>query len=140
MKKILLSMILILSFIFIGCEDPKPDCEENNTCTVTVINNTGYIIYVDVTWGNSNYNDERLLYNGYSTTYRNLPSGLLTIWASFNADDWVYDDEYVSSCVDFKYTWVYEKKGTPSKCDVPSFDPNIHKNGEYKLVITDKNK
>ena len=49
MKKILLSMILILSFIFIGCEDPKPDCEENNTCTVTVINNTGYIIYVDVT-------------------------------------------------------------------------------------------
>lgn len=139
MKKILLLMLLTLSFVFIGCEKQKPSCEENNTCTVTVINNTGYVIYVDVTYDNSNYNDERLLNNGYYTTYKNLPSGLLIIWASFNAEDWVYDEQYVNSCVDFKYTWVNHEKGL-NNCEVPTFDPKYHNEGEYKLVITNKNK
>lgn len=71
MKKIMIISSILLMFLFTSCED-RPSCEENNTCTINVVNNTGYPLYVDVTWGNLDYNDERLIENNTYTTYHRV--------------------------------------------------------------------
>ena len=103
MKKILMFLGLI-GFIFLaGCEEiveQKKDCEMNNYGSVIVKNKTGYTIYVDVTEGSSEYNDERRLSNNGSTTYQKIHAGSIKTWASFTGDvnDWSYRNGRMTSC------------------------------------------
>jgi len=112
MKRLLL-FVFALSFLltgvatFTGCEvePPVPPCERDNVGTVTVKNSTGYKIWTDVTWGNVTENYEKLLYNGNSYKYSNIPAGSIEIWASFDGNDWYYDYENLSACEDLTFTW-----------------------------------
>ena len=109
------AFIAILSgFIaFNSCEPPeppRPQCEIDRVGTVTVKNSTGYNIWTDVTWGNVVENYEKLLYNGSSYKYNNIPAGGIEIWATFDGSDWVYNNEYLTSCQDMTYTWFMNRK------------------------------
>jgi len=137
LKNILL--ILIVSTLFLGCDSlvDKPACEKDQTGSVKVVNNTGYSIYVDVTWGSSTYNSERYVSNGSSSTYNNVPAGTVTIWASFDRSDWTSGYTSVSSCSTKTYTWSYGKKSPPlNLSDIMSADSSP----ELSPTIPNKNK
>ena len=93
-----------------SCHDEEviPYCEEYHTCTVKITNSTGYEIKVDV----DNINEYWLL-NGYTTTYEDVSSGYVRIWASFDGNNWVYWDEYVSDCNTLNFNIEYYKKSIP---------------------------
>jgi len=110
-------------FIIQSCETepPVPPCERDRVGTVTVKNSTGYNIWTDVTWGNVIENYEKLLYNGNSYKYNNIPAGSIEIWASFDGDDWYYNYESLSSCEDLTYTWYLsnaKSTGSPLLLDI----------------------
>jgi hypothetical protein len=92
----------------VSCEEEKPACEQNNTCTVKIKNNTSISLWVDCTEGDSEYNDERRIMPGSTTTYT-VSAGNLTVWAASdvnrNANKWNYDDIYVDACEAFTFTW-----------------------------------
>lgn len=97
MKKIFLKFALALAFIgaliTFSCEDPyveppRPDCEINNYGSVTVKNNTGYNVWVDVTWGSISTNYEKLLYNGNSYKYSRVHAGSIECWITFDGTNW----------------------------------------------------
>ena len=119
MKKILLKFALALAFIgaivISSCEKepPIPACERDHVGTVTAKNSTGYNIWVDVTWGDVVENYEKLLYNGNSYKYTQIPAsghpesygGKIEYWASSDRDSWVWDIDYLSPCEDMTVTW-----------------------------------
>ena len=111
MKKILLKFVLVLAVLglttFTSCEiePPTPACESENFGWVTVKNSTGHNCWVDVTWGSVVENYEKLLYNGNSHKYNNIPAGGIEIWISFDGNDWYYEYENLSACEDMNYTW-----------------------------------
>jgi len=108
--KIIFGIWLVLMmgiFIMQSCETepPRPQCEIDNVGTVTVKNSTGYNVWVDVTWGNVTENYEKLLYNGNSYKYNQIPAGSIEIWVSFDGNDWAYNYVSLSACEDLTYTW-----------------------------------
>lgn len=114
MKKMLLKFALALAFIgaiiTFSCEEPKPDCEIYDYGTVIVKNETGFKAEVDVTWGSYDTNDERIVYNGSSTTYREVPAGKIYMWVSiYTSGGWsgwlTPETEYLSSCYELTYRW-----------------------------------
>jgi hypothetical protein len=111
MKKFLSILFLAFALIFVtgvSCEDPKPACEQDNTCTVTIKNNTSISLWVDCTEGSDEYNAERRIMPGSSTTYT-VSAGSLTVWAASdanrNANKWNYSDINVDACEAFTFTW-----------------------------------
>ncbi len=114
MKKIKNYLVIFFTFVAlscvcISCEDPepvRPACESEHYGTVIVRNSTGYNLKVDV---NSMW--ETWLVNGSHHRYTYVPSGIFTVWGSYNGSDWAYSDEYLSSCDEFTYTW-YAKKSS----------------------------
>jgi len=137
MKKILLKFAAVLvifgSAIMFSCEEPPPpipDCEKYGYGEVTVKNNTGYQIKVDVTYTSTGVNYEKWLNNGGSYIYE-MDEGKVYIWASFDGNDWVYETYYLDACENLTYTWyLNKKKGTQllfvnNKGEV--FEPNIKK-------------
>ena len=115
MKKLLAVLVLAFGIFFLGCEkeDPVPPCEANKVGSVTVKNSTGYNVWVDVTWGDVAENYEKLLYNGNSYPYENVPAnghpqsygGTIEIWVSFDGNDWYYEIDNLSPCEDMLFTW-----------------------------------
>ncbi|MFP4024560.1 MAG: hypothetical protein ACLFVR_08535 [Thiohalospira sp.] len=107
--KILSVIFFFISLFFIAScdeEDSRPDCEVDNYGTVIVKNSTGSSIYVDVTWGSSDYNDERKLSNGSQTTYNRVNAGDIKVWGSYTGlDGWKYKSTYLSSCDEVTMTW-----------------------------------
>lgn len=120
MRKILVTLVigLFTLFVFNSCEKPpppKPQCEIDNVGTVTVKNSTGYNAWVDVTWGNVIENYEKLVYNGGSYKYTQIPAGSIEIWISFDKDDWFFEYESLSACEDMTFTWYLNaRKSTES--------------------------
>lgn len=107
MKRLLLAFVLVFSAILFSCEEKVviPDCELNHYGNVTVKNSTGYNVWVDVTWGNVSINYEKLLYNGGTHKYNEIPSGSIEIWVTFDNVDWYYEYENLSDCEAMTYTW-----------------------------------
>ena len=93
-----------------SCEDPLPYCERERVGTVSVKNSTGYNIWTDVTWGNVTENSERLVYNGNTSQYDNIPAGSIEIWVSFDGSDWYYEYENLSACEDMTFTWYLDAR------------------------------
>jgi len=103
---------------FPSCEkvDPRPACEIGNYGSVTVKNSTGYNVWVDVTWGNVVENYEKLLYNGNTYKYNEVPAGSIEIWVSFDGNDWYYEYEGLSACEAMTYTWYLTSKKSANGC------------------------
>ena len=137
MKKILLKFALALAFIgaiiISSCEKKPviPPCERDNVGTVTVVNRTGYSIWVDVTWGNIVENYEKLLNNNGSYKYSEIPAGSIEIWAKISS--WEYDVEYLNACENMTYTWTLAKSGDVKSAElmleISDGDGNILYNG-----------
>ena len=111
MKKILSILFLAVALIFvttISCEDPKPACEQDNTCTVKIKNNTTIALWVDCTEPGSDYNDERRIMPGSTTSYT-MTAGEMTVWAASDTKRaqnlWQYSDIRVSQCTEYTFTW-----------------------------------
>ena len=113
-KAVLLIWAALMAGVFImqSCEKepPRPQCEIDNVGTVTVKNSTGYNILTDVTWGNVVENYEKLLYNGNSYKYSQIPAGSIEIWVSFDGSDWYYEYESLSACEDMTFTWYLDAR------------------------------
>lgn len=117
MKKFLSILFLAFALIFVtgvSCEEEKPACEQNNTCTVTIKNNTSISLWVDCTEPGDDYNAERRIMPGSTTTYT-MSAGDLTVWAASDANRtanrWNYDDIWVDPCEAFTFTWNGAKGG-----------------------------
>ena len=113
--------LFLLALIFIGAlalSSCKKECERGNYGDVTVTNRAGATIMVDVTWGNSDYNHERTLGNGQSTTYYRVPAGSVRIWGH-GGWGWQYNNIYLYACENYEYTW-YAGKEAPA--DMVDFD------------------
>lgn len=143
MKKIILLLVTSL-FLFAGCEiyEPMPDCEKYDYGTVIVKNQTGYTIWVDVTWGSIVTNNERRISNGNSTKYNEVPSGTIEIWGAFDTGDWTYETKYLSACEELTFKWTYNKSATINKSasvipDYSDITLEILRNGEVVERITD---
>jgi len=125
---------------------PLEDCELYGYGTVNVKNDLGYKAEVDVTWGNIDINDERVVYSGNTTTYREIPSGNIYLWVSYYVNElgyvpfwtsWEYNSEYLSDCENMTYRWYisYSKKSTDGTLSL-----DIIKDGELvKTINTFKN-
>ena len=124
LKKFRIILVIIVAMIITNCEKPeppKPDCEINNYGWVTVRNNTGYIIWVDVTWELPHKNYEKKLYDNGQYKYNNIPAGSIRIWVSFDNSYWKYDYEHLSSCEDLTFKWYYNSRkstGCPFVLDI----------------------
>jgi len=127
MKKFLaiITVLMLSVFTFNSCEKepPRPQCEIDNVGTVTVKNNTGYNVWVDVTWGNVVENYEKLLYNGNSHKYNQIPAGTIEIWVSFDGSDWSFNYESLSACEDMTYTWYLSSRKSTG-CPFVGYGPN----------------
>ena len=135
MKRILTILTFTSILLTSGCElvDPTPECEKENVGTVKVKNSTGESLWVDVTWGSVSENYEKLLYRGDSYKYFDVPAGSIEIWASFNGDDWSFENESLSACEDMEYTWRLTRKKSTSD----GLALEIKKNGVVITTITE---
>lgn len=137
MKNLLLKFAAVLtilgSAIMFSCEEPVPDCEKYDYGNVIVKNSTGLRIMVDVTEGSSEINDERWLNSGGRTTYSRIDAGSITVWASPDGYDWVYDDHYLDACEELTYTWYIDKK----KSSDSNFILEINMGGNIFKMISD---
>lgn len=118
MKKLLMFLGLIGFIFFAGCEEiveQKKDCDVNSYGSVVITNKTGYIIYVDVTWGSDEYNDERQVRNNGSTTYQRVPAGSVVLWAKIKGDsDWYRRGSHLSKCGELKESWYVSNSASMS--------------------------
>jgi len=105
-------------------EPPIPACERDRVGTVTVKNSTGYNIWTDVTWGNVVENYEKLLYNGNSYKYNQIPAGSIEIWVSFDGQDWYYEYENLSACEDMTFTWYLTALKSAGECPFHGMTPD----------------
>ena len=116
MKKLALILTFILGVIlFSSCEKeyPMADCERYSYGQVTIENLTGWDLFVDVTWGNIEEYDTRLLSHGRSTTYHEIPAGIIDVWGSYDEYEWSWQEERLTSCEDMIFTWYAgDKKST----------------------------
>ena len=129
LKKLISLTFVFMTLLFIGTTNsctkpipPKPDCELNNYGSVTVKNETGLNIWVDVTWGNVVENYEKLLYNGNSYKYNKIPAGSIEIWYTYTGNDWYYNVEYLDACEDMTYRWYRSGKGADSGISLDILD------------------
>lgn len=112
--------LALLSFLagaiaFTSCkkEEPLPDCLRYEFGQVTIENETGWDLYVDVTFNDYEEYDTRLLFHGQSYTYEEIPAGVIDIWGSYDYEEWSWETEDLSSCEDLVFTWYSgDKKST----------------------------
>jgi hypothetical protein len=120
---IVLVMLVGIQMVMTSCEEVQEACERDNVGTVTVVNETGYSIYTDVTWGDYNTNYEKMLYDNGSYKYSNVQAGSIEIWITFDGEDWSYNYENLSACEDMTYRWylTYNKSanGCPFILELP---------------------
>jgi|ADurb_Cas_02_Slu_FD_contig_91_563923_length_611_multi_1_in_0_out_0_1 hypothetical protein len=130
-----LTAIMIAGLMIIGlssCEQKKP-CEKENFGTVIVTNHTGQVIWVDCTQQGQDYNDERMLGIGQSTTYQMTP-GQITEWAieawDYPDGSWYTDTYYLGQCDTHNDPWTSKKKSSK----------NLEKFGVKVVEFVEKNK
>lgn len=100
--KILAALVCITACI----EKPEPleECELYDFGTVTVINESGIPLYVDVTW--DNVNEETLLLYGENKVYNNIPAGNIKIWRRIPGEvGWAYETYRLYECQHLEFTW-----------------------------------
>ena len=110
---------MIFTALSVSCKkDPaepdKPDCEEFSYGSVQISNETGFAIWVDVSWGDMEQNDVRKLEIGADTIFLEVPAGIVSLWASFDSDDWIVDTKSLIACQDMEYTWYLSGKKSSS--------------------------
>jgi len=119
MKKLAFILILLISSLsFSSCEkeDPRPDCEIFSYGTVTIVNATGWDLFVDITWGGMEEYDTRLLLaKGSPTTYYEIPAGDIDIWASYDNLEWSVDEGGLFICEDLIFIWYLDDKKSSQK-------------------------
>jgi hypothetical protein len=108
MKKILTVLAIAIGLFFTSCE--------KEIGTVTVLNETGYDIWTDVTWGDGIENYEKHLDDGSSYKYNDVPAGTIEIWISFNNTEWAYEYENLSVDEDMLYTWYLSSMKSANGC------------------------
>ena len=77
MKRIKFIAVLVLLMGFsLACEKepPVPQCEAEKTGTVLVENDTGLTGEFDITWGDVAVNYEKIIYDGNTYLYTNIPA------------------------------------------------------------------
>jgi hypothetical protein len=119
--------------VLISCEEPPPpvpDCELNGYGEVTVKNNTGYELKVDVTYTILGANYEKWLNHGGSYTYK-MDKGTVYIWASEDGINWQYESYYLNACEDLLFTWKPGKKKS-----INSISLEISKDGEAIKTVS----
>lgn len=122
-----LTAILIAGLMIIGLSScVKKPCEKDNFGTVIVTNHTGQVIWVDCTQAGSDYNDERMLGIGQSTTYQMRP-GQITEWAieawDYPNGSWYTDTYYLEQCETHNDPWTGYKK---SSKNLEKFDVKVN--------------
>lgn len=128
------SAIIVAGLMIIGlnsCEQKKP-CEKDNFGTVIVTNHTGQVIWVDCTQEGEDYNDERMLGLGQSTTYQMRP-GRVTEWAieawDYPNGSWYTDSYYLDQCETHNDPWTGKKKSTKNlEKDFVKVEPGVKVN------------
>lgn len=123
-----LTAILIAGLMLIGLNScTKKPCEKDNFGTVIVTNHTGQVIWVDCTQAGSDYNDERMLGLGQSTTYHMTP-GQITEWAieawDYPNGSWYTDTYYLGQCETHNDPWTDGKK--KSTKNLEKFDVKVN--------------
>lgn len=91
-------------------QTPTQLCALFNVTTVEMVNNTGYLIYVDIRQGEYFYGETFLSYNE-SVTYQNVWAGAtidIGIRIPGVADAWYWDTKTITSCTPASWTWNYE--------------------------------
>jgi hypothetical protein len=116
MKKILTVLAITIGLFFTGCE--------KEIGTVTVLNETGYEIWTDVTWGDVVENYEKRLSDGASYKYNDIPAGSIEVWISFDGSDWYYEYENLSIGEDMLYTWYLSARKAANGCPFVLILPN----------------
>ena len=107
------SIFIIGIMTSVSCEKkeneppPNTDCEINSYGTIKVINYTGHNLWVDVTWGDITTNYKKLIANKSSWTYDTIPAGAVKVWASSDANNWVYEDSAIGVCGYMEFPWVH---------------------------------
>ena len=115
LKSIIFIMVMaIMSFTFNSCEkDEVPACEKNHTGSVRIINNSAYVMTVDV-WDDvaGHFIAERVLSPGASTVYSPVHSGYIEVWEEDQFSPWGYWVSSVSDCQETEFTIsIYKSTG-----------------------------
>ena len=136
MKKISILILATLFIILIGCkkEDPLPLCVIEDFGWVLVENETTYDGWVDATEYGQEENYEAFLHHGESYDYGKMNSGTITIWFTFDGDEWFYEYENLSHCEDLTFTWLPELKKSSKNIPVLKFT----KDGQTSYLIPSK--
>jgi len=135
--------IFVPATLFVSsCEDPPPACEEGDYGTVNVKNESGYSLWVDVTWDDYYENDERKVYDGSYTAYTKVPAGRIEVWGSFDRIDWTYDIENLSACEYLNFTWTlsYKKSSDGSILTIITIRDKTEENSEIPNYEAEKEK
>lgn len=115
MKKIyalLTALLFASSLFFVSCVDEEA-CEEDNTGTVMIVNNTGEYWVFDVTYKRDGSdwvtNEEIGLFDGGSYTWKDVGAGEVAIWASDFLNPWEIDKTItLGTCEDYVYNVTKE--------------------------------
>jgi hypothetical protein len=110
---LLMLVLMVFSLSYESCKK-KPSCEEDNTGTITITNHYSESIWVDVTYSDSEFNEEVKLGIGSSKTYT-MKVGEVHIWFTdqngYDTNGWYDDWGTVTQCTDNPYT-VSKKKSS----------------------------
>lgn len=88
-------------------QTPTHLCALFNVTTVEMVNNTGYVVFVDIRQGEFLYGQTYLDKNE-SVTYQNVWAGAtidIGIRIPYVADAWYWDTKTITSCTPASWTW-----------------------------------
>ena len=133
MKKILLKFAAVLAIfgaaIMFACEEPIPECQQNQTGDIKVVNKIGFSTNFDIyDDGSGNY-----ISNGGSHTWYGVDAGYYTMWVRLDGD-WFYweQEQRLVACELLTFTWYLNKKKSTNNLYL-----EISRNGEIIKTITE---
>lgn len=117
LKNLGILLMLLIGMALTSCEDLT-----DTTGSVSVYNNTGYTIIVDVSDGDGDWVSEKTIYSGGSAYYSSVESGTVYCVARFYGESYWYtsSSKYLSAGESVKFTWSLTKKSGDINIDVMS--------------------
>jgi hypothetical protein len=113
--KILFASLFMIAIVgMFSCTKSKPDCEVNNTGTITIHNDFPGAITIDVyDYYVDDFLGETVLGIGMSTTYT-VHAGDFEIWEADAYSDWGYWSDSVGRCEDGNFSVYQARKSVPT--------------------------